>query len=695
MHTHGKWRKTKSIAKLMVPLMTLSQGQGMEMPNVTPEQWGRDEAKCNGEGFVYRDGLIRRNLDEINMIFKRCGFLKKDGTADLFRIPSLDDKLQRDNIRRSLEKAYLAHYLNADDEQNLKQLETNLKSWKHYKSIFNIENQNRLNTSFSRLFGLLQNVNDHITEQKILRFLSNGDLHWISSCQERAKAETEGEIPPSFKLLEMDLNEFFGVNYIKNLPIYKHSIPAQEYHRSIFDGCSKQWHPDSLAEIFMELVQLKTSLNTMGNSEERRTFGDGVSEWLSNFFEQTTKPKPLYCEEVRKIKEHIENLQAYILCTIEMDIGINLINEQLQKDSSPNYLLRELLGKSKEIWILALDGGGVRGKIATEILRNLSCQLKERGIDCPLSELFHFLGGTSVGGLIVLALSSRNEKRKPAFNEEEIADLLEHEQASRIFPHMDETDKKVAQGNSYAYPPEHLQRLLLANFGYGTLSNLGKPTMLMTHSNRTQKPIRLRNYDPSAEEVSLMSSGLATSAAVPYFPATTIFYNGNLEECSDGGFSVNNPAADSLEEVLEILKKREGPMPRINLLSIGTGKVPYNYPHGSFKTGLAGAVTNLSEGGMQKSVKESHKKVLLMFQNYVKQGGEGSYYRINPPLEQPIALDDSSRKNLSFLTRLDSELIFPSAGYTTLADHLAGNRDLSRNEYVKISGKGDKRKAIR
>lgn len=697
MSKRNRTSKNRIIVAAVAQLMVSNQVNGMEAPELSlPLFWqvieheessedSQEKITIDGKGYVYRDGEIRRHLDEIMMIFKRCGFLRKDGTADLFKISFLDKQELRNSIRMTLEKAYMAHLLNAEDLSNLQNLYKGLKSWDDFKTTFDSESQRRLKDNFSKLEILLEKVERHNNDQMVKRYLTHGDIHWLSSWKEKGKSDIVNGIPQSFKLLAQDLSQSFGTEYIKILPIYKHSILAQRYHTSIFEKCSTQWNNSLLKDLFMELVQLKCSLNSKGNAEERRTFGDAVSGWFGSWFTESSQQNPLYCEDVRRIKGHIENLQAYILNHMVLEMDLNVLSEHLSYRYSPNYLFRDILTERKEIWILSLDGGGVRGKIATEILRNISRQLKERGIETPLSEIFHFLGGTSVGGLIVLALGLQNETGKPALNEEEIADLLEHEQASRIFPPTSQIKKMGGGGNSHAYSPKHLQRLLLATYGYGMLSGVGKPLMVMAHNNRTQKPTRFTNYDPKAKEISLWGSGMATSAACPYYPSTTACYNGTLEEFSDGGFTTNNPAADCLEEVINILRNRQAPIPRINLISIGTGKVTYNYPHGSFKTGLAGAVTNFSEGAMMKSVKDSHKKVLLHLQNLVKEGVDVSYYRINPHLKKVSELDNSACENLAFLAKTVKKTVFPSPEYTIMIDHLAGNGEMSRNKYIGIS----------
>lgn len=213
MHTQRKWQKTKIIATVMVSFLSLSKIQGAETIDAQ-EQYEQDLTSYKGH-FVYRDGLIRRHLDEIYMIFKRCEFLKDDGTADLYRIPYLDDKEQRDSIRMTLGKAYMAHLLTEKDRLNLIDLKIGLKRWKGTSSIFNSENQDRLAVLFSELLVLLEEVVKHEANKKIIRYLNAGDLHWLLSLDERAKSEETNDIPKSYKILKKDLHQSFTDGYLK------------------------------------------------------------------------------------------------------------------------------------------------------------------------------------------------------------------------------------------------------------------------------------------------------------------------------------------------------------------------------------------------------------------------------------------------------------------------------------------------
>ena len=65
----------------------------------------------------------------------------------------------------------------------------------------------------------------------------------------------------------------------------------------------------------------------------------------------------------------------------------------------------KILGMDSERFILAIDGGGIRGIIPAYILSRLSSILKDKGDTRPLYSHFDLIAGTSTGALIAGALS--------------------------------------------------------------------------------------------------------------------------------------------------------------------------------------------------------------------------------------------------------------------------------------------------
>ena len=64
--------------------------------------------------------------------------------------------------------------------------------------------------------------------------------------------------------------------------------------------------------------------------------------------------------------------------------------------------------------ILALDGGGIRGVIALEVLKRIEQILRDRSgkPDLVLSDYFDYVAGTSTGAIIATCLSIGNDGRR-------------------------------------------------------------------------------------------------------------------------------------------------------------------------------------------------------------------------------------------------------------------------------------------
>src|SRR6187549_2035867 len=70
--------------------------------------------------------------------------------------------------------------------------------------------------------------------------------------------------------------------------------------------------------------------------------------------------------------------------------------------------LAERYGTERPRRMLALDGGGIRGILTLEILREIERQLRAelgRGPDFRLCDYFDYIGGTSTGGIIAAGLA--------------------------------------------------------------------------------------------------------------------------------------------------------------------------------------------------------------------------------------------------------------------------------------------------
>ena len=85
--------------------------------------------------------------------------------------------------------------------------------------------------------------------------------------------------------------------------------------------------------------------------------------------------------------------------------------------------------KKKEVrYILAIDGGGMRGIVPAFILKKMNEELKERGILRPLYSYFDLVSGTSTGALIALGLTAPVDNlglKKEEGEDWEVSEIIE------------------------------------------------------------------------------------------------------------------------------------------------------------------------------------------------------------------------------------------------------------------------------
>jgi patatin-like phospholipase/acyl hydrolase len=209
--------------------------------------------------------------------------------------------------------------------------------------------------------------------------------------------------------------------------------------------------------------------------------------------------------------------------------------------------------------ILSLSGGGIRGLYTAQILQ----QLEEAEQDFVVNQKFDLICGTSIGGIIALALAYGKTCK-------EVRDIL-NDNAKIIFPNSSFYNKWFRMVKSVflaKYSQAPLKKVLVDLFGEAKLKDLKNRVIIPTVNYSTGWPKVFKTphskdykYDLN---ISLVNVALATSAAPTYFPIHTIKDKGNFV---DGGLIANSPAYCGVHEAMYYLnKKRED----ISLFSIGT-----------------------------------------------------------------------------------------------------------------------------
>ena len=221
--------------------------------------------------------------------------------------------------------------------------------------------------------------------------------------------------------------------------------------------------------------------------------------------------------------------------------------------------------------VIALDGGGIRGLIPAQVLKEIETQ-----VDRPISKIFDLIAGTSTGGILALCLTKPDEHGNPRFTASDMCDLYLNEGAT-IFPHSIFQEVRTLHGLADArYPAGPIERILAERFGETMLSQALAEVVIPSYDLSAPAPYFFkREYAVSETEdwdVRMALVARATSAAPTYFdPAVLPSSEGRGDHALvDGGTFANNPALSGYVDALRLKKE----IPRVVVVSIGTGLPP-------------------------------------------------------------------------------------------------------------------------
>lgn len=232
--------------------------------------------------------------------------------------------------------------------------------------------------------------------------------------------------------------------------------------------------------------------------------------------------------------------------------------------------------------ILSLSGGGYRGLYTAEVLKELENHLKAKNTSDCIANYFNLITGTSIGGIIALALAYE----------------IPAEKIARIF---DDKGKEIFKKQSCIgmfkakYNSDILKDILVDWFGDALIGDLKHPVVIPAVDYTTGNPVAFKtaHHDTFKRDwkQKIVDVALATSAAPTYFKRHRIGEN----EYIDGGLFANSPSLVGLHEA-EIFF--ECPINQVKILSIGTlsSKKTINP-----KTNKQGGLTDWGEGNVLKS----------------------------------------------------------------------------------------------
>ncbi|GBP56386.1 Calcium-independent phospholipase A2-gamma [Eumeta japonica] len=299
--------------------------------------------------------------------------------------------------------------------------------------------------------------------------------------------------------------------------------------------------------------------------------------------------------------------------------------------------------------ILSIDGGGIRGLIAIEILREL-----EKLTGKKVSELFDFIIGVSTGAIIAAVIGSNCGNLQTASD-------MYYNLSKKMFGSTTLIGgaSRLVWTQSY-YDTEAWEKMLQENLKECTLTGCNRhntPKMalvscVVNYGSRLspflfrtyETPFRVRSVFPGTSQAQIWQAVRASAAAPTYFSEYKL--HGLVHQ--DGGIIVNNPTGVGIHEA----KLLFGPdtLKSACVISLGTGKILGKHlePYMNAKEKEAAGTSWKDKFNKILDSATDTEGVHLVLNDLLP---PGSYYRFNPPIMEACAMDEVNPEKLNNLVR--------------------------------------------
>ncbi|MGL4498054.1 MAG: patatin-like phospholipase family protein [Planktothrix sp.] len=302
--------------------------------------------------------------------------------------------------------------------------------------------------------------------------------------------------------------------------------------------------------------------------------------------------------------------------------------------------------------ILSLDGGGIRGVLSAQLLKQVEDTIQEKKGQ-KLHEYFDLVAGTSTGSILTAGIACQMDAQ-------EMIDIY-LKNGNDIFLKSIRFNRKYRfLGQAFAsyllYPHERgergLAKILEKRLIHKTLNRTPKiseivnPDILIpaydVYSRNTtwfcnNHANHANGFDSNAaawyDNLELWKICTASASAPTFFPPYELPYNDDQSlPHIDGGVSCNNPSLVAIAHALLTQKKNGLTLNDIAVLSIGTGNTtrPYKYEE-IRKWGSIGWIKNLPNIFMNPPAKNSEDICLQILES---SGGDN--LRLNFDLNEPL-----------------------------------------------------------
>lgn len=317
------------------------------------------------------------------------------------------------------------------------------------------------------------------------------------------------------------------------------------------------------------------------------------------------------------------------------------------------------MSENKKFKILSIDGGGLRGIIPLQVIKQIEELTGE-----PIHKSFDLIAGTSTGGLLTCALTLQDYKSSEADTRKYTLDEIEKiykEKGKLIFPEFNFFEKKINSVIKWFRPQfkvRNFESVLTEYFNDSRITSCLRPIFVTSYNIHRNIPIFFTTREASLfpdKNSKLTEICRATSAAPTYFSSHNFNYDSENIICVDGGVIMNNPSIGALIEVLgnsdykhyrlngKVLKLDD-----ISILSLGTGRS--NKMMNSSNSKKWGRIKwikpiiDISTGG---PVKIAHQQISTI---YKSANLDKNYLRIDIDIDEAFSeMSDSNDKTTKYL----------------------------------------------
>lgn len=303
-----------------------------------------------------------------------------------------------------------------------------------------------------------------------------------------------------------------------------------------------------------------------------------------------------------------------------------------------------------DVWVLSIDGGGIRGIIPTYVLDALEKSLAKKNTDSTISHYFDIIAGTSTGGLIALCLTKHNPLKA-----NEITSMYLHRNAI-FFPHPKSFFERLLKEK---YSIDNMEALFKEIFKDDTFNTLENNAILMSYDIKTSSSFPMSKQN--TPNILLRDAARATTAAPTFYPPLNITIDGVERSLIDGGVIANNPVLWAYANAKVLYPNRK----KIHIVSLGNfrKKPTFNADSGSFSW------VDITKGNLP---------IQTLYHSASNENAD-ALSRILPDLdyirieyknekEEGIKMDDNSPLTINRLTMMSKTVIDENA---SLLDNLA------------------------